>query len=212
MPGGNVVVSDYKAPPMYLRDVFTTPLTPRQYSDVKGSPFLFDDFLIASIQLPDDRIVDSVKLRLNAYENKIHFIDDRGEEMQAAIAVKTIVITDNKNSAWQGVVFRSGFAGAGNSFYQVIADGTKMQLLKKLTVNMDVSRALGEQNSKTFETEEELCFAINGALFIGNKKCSLVTDGFAEYKEKLQQFISENNIKCNKQEDMKKLVKYCNSL
>ena len=46
---------------------------PNSYEGVGGSPFFLDTLTYAHIVLNDDRAFDSVLLRLNLYENKVHF-------------------------------------------------------------------------------------------------------------------------------------------
>ncbi len=197
--------------PIYLRDMFRQPFKPQKESGISGSPFIFDEWLLASLTLMDNRVADSVYVRLNAFENKIHFKDENGEEMQVTIAIKEIVITDN-NPAWHAKVFRSGFKGGGGSFFQVLEDGEKMQLVKKISVNKWETKVLGEEDKKSFQLEEEIFFAGYGSVYKQNKKCSMLSEAFEKKQEDILRFAATNDIKCNKEEDMRKLVRYFNSL
>src|SRR5687767_13920457 len=201
VPGGGVAVSNYSSPPTHLRELFRDAIAPKPHMDVSGSPFLFDNFLLARLRFWDDRVADSVLIKLNVYDNKVHFIDENGEEMQAIIAIKEITIID-KNPTWQGYVYRTGFSGGGSDFFQVLADGKKIQLLKKARLNIWESRALGEQNKKSFQYEEELYFATDNTVYVESKKCFSVIAGLMEkHQEKVRQFVTDNNTRCNKEED-----------
>lgn len=204
-------VSNSLRPPMYLHEVFRNPVKPRFHADIMGSPFLHDDWMMATIQLTDDRVFDSIYVKLNAYDNKVHFMDDDGEEMQTSVRVKQITITDINNS-WQGAIFRTGYPGNENQFYQVLQDGKTMQLLKKIFVNVWSTRAVGEEEKKTFQLEQELVFAINKELFKQSKSCNILAEVIEKNEEKVRQFVTDNAIKCNKEEDMKKLVVFYNTL
>ncbi|MEO6610777.1 MAG: hypothetical protein ABIT05_01555 [Chitinophagaceae bacterium] len=198
-------------PPIYLRDVFRQPFQTQKHAGITGSPFIFDNWMLASIMMADDRVADSVYIRLNAYENKVHFKDENGEEMQAIIAIKQITITDN-NPTWHGVVFRSGYKGGGNAFFQVLQDGKNMQLVKKWMVNKWETKALGEEEKRSFQLEDEIYFAGYGNVYRQNKKCSMLSEAFEKKQEEILRFAATNDIKCNKEEDMRKLVRYFNSL
>lgn len=213
VPGGGVAVTDYKKPPMFLREVFSEAVAPKPHMDINGSPFIFENFLLATIKLSDKRVMDSVHVKLNAYDNKVHFLDDKGEEMQVAVVVDEVIITDKSNPSWDAAVFRSGYTGGGSFFYRVLTDGKKIQLLKKIMLNIWETRALGEQNKRNFQYEDQLCFAVNGTVYFESKKCGSVIAALTEkYQEQVKKFVADNNIKCNKEEDMKKLVEYYNSL
>lgn len=197
--------------PIYLREIFSSPFEPKQRAGIDGSPFLFDQWLLARIQLPDDRIADSIFIRLNAYSNKVHFKNENGEEMQASIPIKEITIIDN-NPLWHNTVFRTGYTGDFKAFFQVLADGKKMQLLKKMVIIMWETKVLGGEDKKTFQPDQELFFSANGSLYKQNKKCSALTEIFGTNTEEILRFINTNDIKCNREDDMRKLVDYFNSL
>jgi hypothetical protein len=209
--GGGVAVNNFSPPPVHLQDVFSTAVQPKGPSGIEGSPFIMDDWLLANLTLFDGRIADSLYIRLNAFTNKIHFKDEKGEELEARIKIDEIKIID-ENPAWHGLIFRTGYSGDMNSFFQVLADGKRIQLLKKIMIVKWETRALGEENRKSFQQEEELYYSANRDLFKGNKRCTYLAEVFETKQEKILDFISVNNIKCNKADDMKRLADFINSL
>ena len=211
VPGGGVAVSNYSPPPVHLQDVFSTAVQPKGSAGVEGSPFIFDNWLLAKLTLTDGRVADSMFIKLNAFTNKIHFKDEDGEELEVAININEITIID-ENPAWHDVVFRTGYEHDFNSFFQVLSDGKRIQLLKKIMVIKWETRPLGEEAKKTFQLDQELFFSVNKNLYSGNKKCSYLAEVFETKQEKILQFISTSDIKCNKADDMKKMSDYINSL
>jgi len=194
-----------------VQELFRNPVKPRYHADIMGSPFLYDNWLMSTIQLTDDRIFDSIYIKLNAYDNMVHFMDGNGDEMQTSVRVKQITITDAASS-WQGTVFRTGYGGNERQFYQVVQDGKTMQLLKKIYVTVWSTKALGEEEKKTFQLEQEMVFAINNEIFKQNKSCNVLAEVIEKNEDKVREFVSTNAIKCNKEEDMKKLVVFYNTL
>src|SRR5687767_13584994 len=57
--GGGVAVANYSSPPTHLRELFRDAIAPKPHMDVSGSPFLFDNFLLAKLRFWDDRVADS---------------------------------------------------------------------------------------------------------------------------------------------------------
>jgi hypothetical protein len=206
----NVAVPYNPPPPVYLRDVFTTPVEPKKYADIQGTPFLDEKWMLARLKVSQYKIVDSISVKLNLYERKLHFMNEKGEELQVAINFEEIDIIDT-NSKWKNSVFLPGIANDREAFFQVVTEGSKAKLVKKLIVNKWEIKALNSETQKKFELEERLFLFVNGVLFKTNKNCSSLMDAFNNNQDVVK-FISTNNIKCNKEEDLKKLVNYFNSL
>ncbi len=83
-----------------------------------------NNWVYARIKLADNRIFDSVLLKLNLFENKIYFKDDKNRERQVAVQVKQIEIRDG-SSDWNNAVFVSGYGSDQNVYYQILGDGKK---------------------------------------------------------------------------------------
>jgi len=94
----------------------------------------------------------------------------------------------------------------------VLADGKRIQLLKKIIVNIWEIRAPGEEPKKKLELGDELFFSANRKLYRANKRCSFLAEVFETRQEKILHFISDADYKCNKADDLKKLVDFINSL
>lgn len=199
----------YSPPPTYLREVFTTPVIPKKYTGIEGTPFLTDAWLLARIRLNPFKVIDSVSIKLNLYERRLHVLSDKGEELQASVAFEEIDIIDT-NQKWHNAVFLPGVGGDREAFFQLLADGKKVKLVKKLIVDKWESKSVGTEVQRRFGLDERLYLFFNDQLYKTNKGCSAI-DIFKDYPD-IQKFISTNNIKCNKEDDLKKLVNYFNSL
>jgi hypothetical protein len=203
----------YSGSTMTVQAFFREGITPKLHTDILGTPFLFENFLLGRVKLADDRVFDSIYIKLNAYDNKVHYLNEFKEELQIGTAVDEVTITDKSNPSWDGAIFRSGYTSGGTFFYRVLQDGPKMQLLKKVMLSIWEVRSLGDQNKRNFQYEDQLAIAVDGTVYFENKKCGAVVAALKESnQEKVKQFITDNNIKCNKEEDIKKLVDYCNAL
>lgn len=209
--GGGVVAPKIGYRPVYLKDIFPDAMQPKTHLGLNGSPFIFDNWLLARLVLPDDRIADSVYVKLNAYEKTLHFKDDHGEEMQSRVRIKQITIIDN-DPQWHNTVFRTGYTTDPNAFFMVIEDGKNLQLLEKIMIIKWETKVLGEEDKVTLQLDQELFFSANKLLYKSNKKCSQLAEVFETKQQAILQYISANAISCNKEADMKKLVTFVNSL
>ena len=186
-------------------DVFN----PDIYSGVEGSPYLSNEWAYARIKLIDNRVFDSVLLKVNLYENKVHFKDENGSEKMLAVPVKEIEIRD-ASSKWNTAVFVSGYGENKNIFYQALTDGKKAGLLKTVNVIIKETKVFNAPTQKNFEQQARFYIFSKGILYEENKNCSSLMNAFGN-DSKVTSFISSNDIKCNKEKDLKKLVDYYNS-
>ena len=194
----------------YLRDEKSADLfKPDAYAGVEGIPYLFESWAYARIKLADGRQFDSVLLKLNLYENNVHFKDDNGRERMIAIQVREIEIRD-QSSKWNTAVFVSGYGEDQHIFYQALTDGKKAGLLKKMNVIIKETKVFNAPNKKEFELQERLYIFSKGVLYQESKNCSSLMTAFGN-DSKITSFVSANDIKCNKEKDLKKLVEYYNS-
>jgi hypothetical protein len=196
----------------YLRDEKSADLfRPDLYSGVEGTPYLSESWTYARIKLADGRKFDSVLLKLNLYENKIHFKDQNGRERMVATQVREIEIRD-ASSKWNNAVFVSGYGEDKNMFFQALTDGNKAELLKKMNVIIKEMKVFNAPNQKSFELQERLFIYSSGTgtLYQESKNCSSLMNAFGN-DSKITSFISSNDIKCNKEKDLGKLVDYYNS-
>jgi hypothetical protein len=195
----------------YLRDEKSADMVkPDVYAGIEGSPYLFEDWAYARIKLVDNRNFDSVLLKINLFENKIHFKDNNGRERMIAIQVKEVEIKD-ESSKWNHTLFVSGYGEDKNVFYQVLADGKKIGYLKPISIVKREYKVFNAPNQKKFELQEgKLSLFAHGVMYEESKNCSSLMAAFGN-DSKVNSFVSANDIKCNKEKDLKKLVDYYNS-
>jgi hypothetical protein len=106
--------------------------------------------------------------------------------------------------------FVSGYGENNREFYQVIADGAKAALLKKMNVIVKMTKDFNKPEKNSFELQNALYIYSKDALYVEKKNCLSTVPAFKD-DNKITAFISSNDIKCNKESDMAKLVNYYNS-
>jgi hypothetical protein len=182
---------------------------PETYAKIEGSPYLSPEWAYARIKLADSRNFDSVLVKLDLYENKVHFKDEQGRERMVAIDVKEIEIKD-RSSKWNNASFVTGIGENKHEFYQVITGGAKVSLLKKMTVIIKETKDFNKPEKNNFELQNILSIYSKDVLYVEKKNCLSMVPGFKD-DNKISAFISSNDIKCNKENDLVKLVSYYNS-
>jgi hypothetical protein len=112
--------------------------------DVNGTPFLKDDWRLATVVTNTNRRYDTVKARLNIMTQEVHILDPKNTELALAQGYIKEVIFPGL-IAGEHIRYRNGFPAVdeqdGNSFYEVMAEG-KLSLLhssrKIIAVTKDV--------------------------------------------------------------------------
>lgn len=186
-----------------------TLFVPETYAKIEGSPYLFTEWAYAKIKLADSRKFDSVLVKLDLYEDKVHFKDEMGRARMVAIDVKEIEIKD-VSSKWNNTFFVTGYGENKREFYQVIADGAKAALLKKMNVIVKMTKDFNKPEKNSFELQNALYIYSKDAVYVEKKNCLSTVPAFKD-DDKITAFISSNDIKCNKENDLAKLVNYYNS-
>jgi len=182
---------------------------PETYAKIEGSPYLSTEWAYARIKLADSRKFDSVMVKLDLYESKVHFKDEMGRARMVAIDVKEIEIKD-MSSKWNNALFVTGYGENKREFYQVIANGTKASLFKKMNVIVKMTKDFNKPEKNSFELQNVLYIYSKDAFYVEKKNCLSTVPGFKD-DNKIMTYISSNDIKCNKENDLVKLVNYYNS-
>jgi hypothetical protein len=100
--------------------------------NISGTPYITEGFKYGNITLRNKKRFDSVLLRFNAYNNEITFLKDGA--VFAIDSALEVCYLDNSRDSNTLMIFRSGYAAidkqTGNSYYQLMAGGNKVHLLK----------------------------------------------------------------------------------
>ncbi len=194
----------------YLRDEKSADLPKANpYAGVEGTPYLNDQWAYARIKLDDGRRFDSVLIKVNLYEKKVHFKDQNGNEKMIGADVREIEIRD-QSSKLNGTMYVSGYGSDKSEFYQVVSDGKKAALIKKLTTIIKETKVFNAPNQRTFELQDRFYIYSKGTMYEANKNCSSVMLAFAN-DSKIAKYASTNDLKCNKEKDLIALVEQYNS-
>lgn len=182
-------------------------------NQIKGSPYLNDEFVNGSIYTIQRKQYADIPLRYNIYNDDLEF--KTPEDVVQALATPDIV---EKAVFGTTHLVYSPYLQANNNkkgFFIVLEEG-KASLYTKPGVQFREGTKPGAYKDpeppKFVKKSDEFYLRIGSgqAKIIGNKK-ELAT-AFPDNQEKIESFMSKNKTKTNKPESLKQLVKYYNSL
>jgi hypothetical protein len=183
----------------------------KTYDEFGGSPYLNAGFVSGTITRDDGATYSSIPLRYNVYDDQIEFKQQDGMVLYIANPeqYKEIEIDGDKYIYLQLMDGKRKVQG----YYELLEDG-KIQLLKKHAVTMkdaEPAKPYVDPVPASFVSKPVAYFLLKEGEIseITNEKNLLETCGNSE---KIQAFIKENKLKMRKEEDLKKIVNFSNSL
>jgi hypothetical protein len=146
---------------------------------VAGVPFLYDQWLPATITLEDGRVFDNYKIKYDTYHQSVFFLSGK-DSLEVADPIKDFVL--------EGPLRKMSFTNAGlykkqkrTLYYEILADAAKGQLLKahRKVLGTDGSSLVDAANAKFFKTTSEYFYyniATDKLIQIGNTAQSIRSD------------------------------------
>ncbi|MCZ4225182.1 hypothetical protein [Pedobacter rhodius] len=192
-------------------DVQRTPIKEIKYTDVTGSPYLYDFWVKGKVTLQNGKKYITDSLKYNVIDEKLIFKNNDGSLMYFAEPVKEFELYGTEPNP---VHFINGLPAINglnsNSYYQVIATG-KIGLLKKVSKNITELKQYGSAvTNKAFNTTYSYYSFQNGTLtkITPNKKTIIALFGIKE--DLLNDFLKKEKVDFKKDEDLYKLFTYLN--
>ena len=201
---------------VYLSDVSGFPIRPATSNgEVSGTPFLNREWQLASVKLKSGKTYKNMHLKLNLLDHNFVFEGDAGQTMGFTEPVESVIF-DATMSHESPMVFRSGFKGGvvkETDFLEVIADGSA-QALKMTSIAVKEVKDYGSAVT-------EKSYVTKSAYYINKKDKTLQTISLnkkdiskvlADHSKEVELFISENKLNFKKDEDLRSVMHYYNSL
>ena len=179
-------------------------------SNIEGSPLLNLDWGKGTVYFNDGTVSQNVDLKFNLEKNELYFNRD-GEMFLFNDPVMSFRMSYSSSAGKKEVHFRSGYPLNGRllkeTFYQVLEDGAKFQLLAYRSSYLADSYQYGGQAKQVFKENEELYVfdvAFGKMIKIKRTEASLV-EALPDLKYKITVVIQNNRLKLKTNEDFAKI-------
>ncbi|SHF31608.1 hypothetical protein SAMN05444274_104400 [Mariniphaga anaerophila] len=181
--------------------------------DIKGSPFMNDEFIEGSIYTTSKTQFAGVPLRYNIYNDQIEF--KVGENPAQALATPEIV---EKIEFGDYLLEYAPFLSAkkiARGFFVVLEKGTVTLYARPRVAFEQAKKPEAYQDAvpaRFLKRPDDYYIRVGkeSAVLIANKKG--LEDIFPEHKKEVSNFIKKHKVKVNKPETLKELVQFYNSL
>lgn len=151
------------------------PVRSTPYSNIDGSPYLFEEWSKADISFKNGDVKEKISLKMNLYDNEIEVITDAGNRIYLDKKyVSSFKINrpeaniDRSKGDLQVLTFKNGFSGIKgideNAFVNVLAEGDSYTLIRKYKTG------LVEPPNNSYSPTAGKMFVAEQGIFIKNSK------------------------------------------
>ena len=197
----------------YLQDVQGRPIMEISYTDIKGTPFLFDDWVSGIVILGNGETFNNVPLKYNVFDEKLYFKNPKNNELLEFVQpVKSFKFNELKGAG----VFSKGFPAIdrfnSETFYDVLFDGKVKLLNKKYKTVLEVRPYNSATVEKSFVDRNDY-YIVKGNKIerIKNSRKDFL-DIFSDKSAQIDAFIKKEKINFKNNDDLVKVFNYFESL
>jgi|GEM_PF-297804 len=189
------------------------PVDVNKYAKVKGSPYLYDDWLHGEVVTNDGKAYKKMLIKFNTEKDELIFVYETTDEPQKfADPIKMFTI-----NAEQDRVFENGFPKidrqSNKSYYELLVQGPTTLLKRHREVLQDgiddVSRAITDGVYTKFNSY--YIFKNNQMQLLKLNKNSILKL-LADKSADVTAYADSQKIDFEQEEDVKKLINYYNTL
>ena len=197
-------------------DVNGKPFTFKTKMNVEGSPMLSESWNIGVVNFEKGQAITKIELQFNLHENELYFRKDN-LVYTFADPVREFSFSYNEEDQLRTVKFRNGYAAQQkrtiNSFYQVMADGKNLQLLKYVSKIVREKYEYSQPIKKYYDIKEELFIQNNmtGELIAIKKDRQSVNKALPAYSNSINKLTKENNLDLNSENGLIRLIELLNN-
>lgn len=192
-----------------MSDYMGRPVFEKRYTDVKGSPYLSDEWIEGSVKLENGKAFQGVKLKYDQVADELMFLDASGKEQLFVDPVLEFRLGDK--------LFRRGYPAADGAspaaYYEVLTEG-KTDLLKLTSKKVFEETPYNSATKiRTIRANESYYIGVSNLKLtkIRKDKKSLLAALDGKGAE-LEAYIKSNRLDLKQDSDMVRLVNYYNTL
>ena len=186
------------------------------FSDIDGSPFLYDEWYRGKVVTVEGAVLDGVMLKYEAYTEFLIYLQE-GRTYEISGNPRSFTLFPGVDGMKDSLFFRCGYLpvdeNTGKTFYEVLVDG-KATLMKSHRKSTAVSsqNAL-VSNKREFVLREDFYIALDrqAPVKVKRDKNSLL-DLFGDKKAEMSAWLDKNKVNLKKDEGIAEVVTHYNSL
>ncbi len=200
--------------PMNAYDISGKPLASKGPA-MEGSPMLNNNWGKGLVKFKNGNWVSDVELQFNVRENELYFRKNE-QSFSFVDTVKEFILAYEEEKVSHSVLYRSGYPSIGKNqslqFFEVVQDGSLLQLLKLTTKVLVENNSYGRGKEKEYKDSFQwYVFNVKNREItrIKKDKASLL-QALPDYAERIEQLTKENGYKLRTEEEIAELINLLN--
>ena len=178
-----------------------------EYSEIKGSPYFYDEWPSAKILGADGKFYDFAKVNFNGLTNELEEQKDGViQDIISTFYIKVIVNNGtNKDTFLRGI-----HHGFGRDLVCLLYEGEKVKFIRTFEVRIDqsvVHRSMMESELEKFVPRTGYYFILDGTLTKIRLKKKNIIDVLS-YESEIEKYLKKVNNRLKSESDMIQLLKY----
>jgi hypothetical protein len=184
-----------------------------KYADViQGSAYFKDGWMRGTFIVPGGPAQTGFVVRMDLLDNKVHFLNEVGDEMEATMQIQEVFLEDTilgqKYQFRHSNFITNDAIKPDHGWYQVLQDG-KASLLKRYKKQMiDTKPDYGSTTVHSKIITDEQYYILNDKRLQQIKRISDVYLVFFDKKAELEDFISKNKLKSREDDYIRIIAQY----
>lgn len=197
-----------------IDELVITPIRLPVLSEVGGSMFMTPDYKMALVKVNDSKMVNSVPVKFNIFNNAIMVRKD-GQDMQLEFFQEVSYDVEESNGDVKHFTFGAGYPeidrNSQKTIYQVLSSGPKVHLLKFLSQKVEDINTLGDYSRREIVTSQEYFVYVPGGEIkrIKPGKKELVA-ALPSLSAQIDQIASSKSLKLKSESEIVQLVNELN--
>ncbi len=180
---------------------------------VEGTPYFSDEWMKGNVVMNGEKQFTGVYLKLDLYNNEVHYRDPKGNELIAITPIQRIILFDSTAQLVFSFVNGEYINANGHlrSWYQLLAEGNA-SVFKQIEKHMNENKPYG---SATIERSVQTTFqyyALYNGNFIQLKKFKEIPDVLNDKKDEVSKYTKANNLSGKTDDDYRAVFNYYNGL
>jgi len=180
---------------------------------VDGTPYFSDEWMKGNVVINGDKQFTGVYLKLDLYNNEVHYRDVKGSELVAVTPIQRLILFDSSSQLVFNFVNGAyiNTTSHAKGWYQLLTEG-KVSVFKQIKKQMNENKPYGSATIERSVSTSFQYFALSEGNLIQIKKCKEIPDVLSDKKDELSKYIKTNNLSGKTDDDYRTVFNYYNGL
>jgi hypothetical protein len=180
---------------------------------VDGSPYFNDEWMKGFAML-DSTNRYSGMVKLDLMENKVHFQDEKGNEMVATSKIRQLILVDTMKQVSFTFVHSSSITTADpkNGWYQLLAEIPSAKLYRQSVKSLQEIKPYNSATVEQYIRTADYYYVLYNGKLTSIKKIKDLADILVNKKQEILKYISDNKLNGRSENDFINVMVFYKSL